>query len=387
MWAVARHRPDVCALIAGPPRRGGDGGAGRGRSLRHEPDSDNVSQYDVGAGGALAPLSPATVAAGSSPVRGGGQPGRSERLRRERRQRQRLPVRRRRGRGARRPRARPRSPRAAARTGWRSARTERASTSRTRSATTSPSTTSARAGRSRPRARPRSRAGSGPRGVAVSPDGASVYVANVLRRQRLPVRRRRGRGAHAQEPGHGRRGQLTRSGWRSARTAASVYVTNFAQRQRLPVRRRRGRGAHAQEPGHGRRGQRPARGGGQPGRSERLRRERRRQQRLPVRRRRGRGAHAQEPGHGRRGQRPVRGGGQPGRGERLRRQRCGGDNVSQYDVGAGGALTPKSPATVAAGTARAGWRSARCRAFRPARTSARTAAGATSPASRTRATA
>src|SRR5438067_3892421 len=28
----------------------------------------------------------------------------------------------------------------------------------------------------------------------------------------------------------------------------------------------------------------------------------------------------------------------------------GGNNVSQYDVGAGGALTPKSPATVAAGT-------------------------------------
>jgi hypothetical protein len=29
----------------------------------------------------------------------------------------------------------------------------------------------------------------------------------------------------------------------------------------------------------------------------------------------------------------------------------GGDTVSQYDVGAGGALTPKSPATVTAGTA------------------------------------
>ena len=30
--------------------------------------------------------------------------------------------------------------------------------------------------------------------------------------------------------------------------------------------------------------------------------------------------------------------------------------VSQYDVGAGGALSPKSPATVAAGSARPGWR-------------------------------
>ena len=31
-------------------------------------------------------------------------------------------------------------------------------------------------------------------------------------------------------------------------------------------------------------------------------------------------------------------------------------NVSQYDVGAGGALAPKSPATVAAGITRTGWR-------------------------------
>ena len=32
------------------------------------------------------------------------------------------------------------------------------------------------------------------------------------------------------------------------------------------------------------------------------------------------------------------------------------DNVSQYDVGAGGALSPKNPATVAAGTCPTGWR-------------------------------
>ena len=43
---------------------------------------------------------------------------------------------------------------------------------------------------------------------------------------------------------------------------------------------------------------------------------------------------------------PVRGRGEPRRAERLRRT---SDNVSQYDVGAGGALAPKSPATVAAG--------------------------------------
>ena len=33
-----------------------------------------------------------------------------------------------------------------------------------------------------------------------------------------------------------------------------------------------------------------------------------------------------------------------------------GGRVSQYDVGAGGALSPKSPATVTAGPARPGWR-------------------------------
>ena len=32
------------------------------------------------------------------------------------------------------------------------------------------------------------------------------------------------------------------------------------------------------------------------------------------------------------------------------------NSVSQYDVGAGGALSPKSPATVAAGACPSGWR-------------------------------
>ena len=34
----------------------------------------------------------------------------------------------------------------------------------------------------------------------------------------------------------------------------------------------------------------------------------------------------------------------------------GGSGVSQFDVGAGGVLTPKSPATVTAGNGPPGWR-------------------------------
>ena len=49
------------------------------------------------------------------------------------------------------------------------------------------------------------------------------------------------------------------------------------------------------------------------------------------------------------GSTPWRGGGQPGRRQRLRHEPVQRTSVSQYDVGAGGALTPKSPATVAAG--------------------------------------
>ena len=86
--------------------------------------------------------------------------------------------------------------------GWRSARRSSVYVANG-AATASPSTTSAPAGRSRPRARPRWPRATHPGGVAVSPDGESVYVTNAQRRQRLPVRRRRGRGAHAQEPRHG----------------------------------------------------------------------------------------------------------------------------------------------------------------------------------------
>ena len=173
----------------------------------------SVSQYDIGAGGLLAPLSPATVAAGDLPVRGGGEPGRPKRLRHQRRRRQRLPVRHRRGRAA------------------------------------------------------------------------GAIVPGHRRHRHLPVR---GGG----EPGRGERLRRQLRRW-----------------QRLPVRRRRGRGALAEEPGHG--GHRclylPGRGGGEPGRGERLRHQRRQRQRLPVRRRRGRGALAEEPGHGGR-RRPARSG-------------------------------------------------------------------------------
>ena len=69
----------------------------------------------------------------------------------------------------------------------------------------SPSTTSAPAGRSQPKSPATVAAGDTPSGVAVSPDGGSVYVASELGDTCLPVQRRRGRGALAQEPGHGGR--------------------------------------------------------------------------------------------------------------------------------------------------------------------------------------
>ena len=66
-----------------------------------------------------------------------------------------------------------------------------------------------------------------------------------------------------------------------------------------------------------------------------------------------RGAFAQEPGNGGDRRRKL-GGGEPGRRQRLRQhpKRLGGRRagyVSQYDVGPGGELSPKSPAKVAAG--------------------------------------
>ena len=59
-------------------RRPGRGGGQPGRRLVYVANQygDNVSQYDVGAGGALSPKSPATVRRGHLPDRGGGEPGR-----------------------------------------------------------------------------------------------------------------------------------------------------------------------------------------------------------------------------------------------------------------------------------------------------------------------
>ena len=64
------------------PARGPSAGPGRAIRLRHEPRLDyDVSQYGVGAGGLLAPSPPPTAAARRSPARGGGEPGRPKRLR------------------------------------------------------------------------------------------------------------------------------------------------------------------------------------------------------------------------------------------------------------------------------------------------------------------
>ena len=257
--------------------------------------SNDVSQYDIGAGGLLAPLSPAAVATGIGPlavavspdggsVYVGDGPGVSQ-----------YDI----GPGG---ALAPKSPATVA-------------------------------------------IGPGSFGIAVSPDGGSVYVTGPTRR--LSVRRRPGRGAHSQDPGHGghrrlpdrdsgeprRPKRLRRHQWLFGRGSVSqydvgaggtlppktpasvaaghrcpfqvavspdgesVYVTNLLRRLRLPVRRRRGRGAHAQEPGHG---------------GDRL------------------AAHA--------GWRSA-----PTAGASTS---IAGDGVSQYDVGAGGALSPKSPATV-----------------------------------------
>ena len=190
-----------------------------------------------------------------------------------------------------------------------------------------------------------------------------VYVANEgvsapTVRQRLPVRRRRGRAARPPFPGHGgRRQQFARVA--VSPDGESVYVANAASGNyhRLPVRRRRRRGALAQEPGHRRRRHQPVRGGGEPGRrlastsptSASA-------QRLPVRRRRRRGALAQEPGHGRRRRQPVRGGGEPGRRERLRHQPAPATTSPSTTSARAGRSRPKSPATVAAGSSPSGWR-------------------------------
>src|SRR5437016_3238511 len=81
----------------------------------------------------------------------------------------------------------------------------------------------------------------------------------------------------AAAPGHGG-GGLEPGGGGGQPKRSECLRRELERQQRLPVRRRRGRGAHAQEPGHGRRGVHPVRGGGEPERGERLRRELRQQQ-------------------------------------------------------------------------------------------------------------
>jgi hypothetical protein len=59
-----------CALRLLAPRRAGEPD---GKSVHVTNNgSSNVSQYDVGAGGALQPKTPATIAAGTNPRGGGG---------------------------------------------------------------------------------------------------------------------------------------------------------------------------------------------------------------------------------------------------------------------------------------------------------------------------
>ena len=57
-------------------------------------------------------------------------------------------------------------------------------------------------------------AGDAPFGVAVSPDGSSVYVANHVSDNVSQYDVGAGRGALAQEPGHGAPRATPRSGWR-----------------------------------------------------------------------------------------------------------------------------------------------------------------------------
>ena len=127
-----------------------------------------------------------------------------------------------------------------------------------------------------------------PYGVAVSPDGGSVYVTNAVTDNVSQYDVGPGGALTPKSPPTVAR--ATARGVAVSPDGGSVYVANAGQRQRLPVRRRPGRRAHAQEPADGGRGRRPVRGGGEPGRRQRLRHEQHHpaRHRLPVRRGRGR---------------------------------------------------------------------------------------------------
>ena len=91
-------------------------------------------------------------------------------------------------------------------------------------------------------------ASSAPIAVAASPDGKSVYVTNNYRQLGVAVRRRAGRRAHTQDPIHGA-GRHRPDRVAVSPDGKSVYVANSdsLRGHRVAVRRRRGRRAHTQD--------------------------------------------------------------------------------------------------------------------------------------------
>ncbi len=228
------------------PRSGWRSARTEAASTSRTPSSDSVSQYDVGAGGALTPKSPATVAAGDGPFGVAVSPdgGSVYVTNCDGDNVSQYDVGARAGRSH--PRARPRSPPAAPRRGGGQPGRRRASTSRTSASDTVSQYDVGAGGALTPKSPATVAAGNAPARGGGEPGRRQRLRHELRQRQRLPVRRRRGRGAHAQEPGHGRRGRP--EGVAVSPDGASVYVANSRRRQRLPVRRRRGRGASPKSP-------------------------------------------------------------------------------------------------------------------------------------------
>ena len=148
-------------------------------------------------------------------------------------------------------------------------------------------------------------AGTRPLGVAVSPNGRSVYVTNA--------------GAHdnVSQYNVGADGKLTpkspatvaagstRGGWHEPRWR-SAYVTNQGSDTISQYNVEQAAGLTPKSPATVATGGRSAAGGGKAGRTEHLRHQSRQRQRLSVRPRPRWEADAQEPGHGRAGLGPVR---------------------------------------------------------------------------------
>ena len=177
-------------------------------------------------------------------------------------------------------------------------------------------------------------AGGSPIGVAVNPDGRSAYVTNY--------------GGTVSQFDVGAGGALSAKSPASVATVAgsfwvavnpdgrSVYVANNVGDGTVsPVRRWRRRGAFPHEPGYGRRRSQPARGGRELRRPKRLRDQlrprngRHARHSVPVRRECGRRTLAKEPGASERGQRPGRrrdesGGSCPHDQRRLQERRLAG---------------------------------------------------------------